>query len=84
MMSTESKVDALLAEVDAFDERLAKKDASFPLSISYKGGTYYQTGKDGTRISDGAQSKEYEKVDKEGRKTGHRVWRTAKGEVYPD
>lgn len=53
-----------------------------PTSLSHGGQKYTSTGKQG-KGPDGVQH-EYEAVDKEGRRTGARVWRTASGKVIPD
>lgn len=55
-----------------------------PTSVKYRGETYYFTGKTGTQIATGLESAEYESCHESGNKTGIRVWRNEKGEIYLD
>jgi hypothetical protein len=50
----------------------------FPPNLVYRGRRYYQTGKFGTRRSDGVRSAEYEADD------ASRVWLGADGRIIPD
>jgi hypothetical protein len=56
----------------------------WPLSIRHDGKTFHQTGKLGHRASDKTQAAEYEAVDREGHRTGERVWLLADGTVAED
>ena len=49
---------------------------TYPATIQRAGLTYDKTGKEGTRLSDGKPSAEYEHLE-----TAHRVWMTFDGFV---
>lgn len=57
----------------------AAETPAWPLTVEYKGRTYYRTWKDGVRIANGEAATEYEDEDDAGR-----VWMDATGEVYPE
>lgn len=54
-----------------------------PTSLTHGGKKYTSTGKQG-KTESGETQHEYEAVDKDGKRTGWRVWRTASGKVIPD
>jgi hypothetical protein len=55
-----------------------------PMLVTHNGKHFYATGKGGKVIKTGVQSAEYESVDKDGRRTGERIWVDANGCVYED
>lgn len=62
------------------DVELSEK-VEHPDSVKHKGQTYWHTGKTGSEFGSNEPSAEYELHDKEGRKTGKRIWRTISGRI---
>lgn len=57
---------------------------SWPTSFRWNGSMWEATGKKGTNRSSKEESREYEKVDKDGKMTGERAWRTSSGKISPE
>lgn len=57
------------------------KHSPLPNEFNHKGELYQHTGKNGTDMSTGEASAEYEVYDKEGNRTGKRKWRNVSGKL---
>lgn len=76
--------ESLNRRIDAYCARRAddcKADAAWPTGFKRNGSTYEATGKKGKDRATGEESREYEKVDRDGNFTGARIWRTESGTI---